>query len=78
MNASSPLTSRPAFFLYGAIVIVAAVMAGAMFVSPLFSAKKEFAAINVDNENVAIYGYDTVAYFTEGRAMEGKDEFEQV
>ena len=78
MSTPNPLASRPAYFLYGAIVIVAAVFVGAMFVSPLLSAKKEFAAINVDNENVAIYGYDTVAYFTEGRAMEGKDEFEQV
>jgi len=40
MNASNPLASRPAYFLYGAIVIVAAVMAGAMFVSPLLSAKQ--------------------------------------
>ncbi|MCH8913077.1 MAG: hypothetical protein IIA33_05855 [Planctomycetes bacterium] len=78
MNPSSPLTSRPAYFLYGAIVIVVAVFAGATFVSPLLSAKKEFAAINVDSENVAIYGYDTVAYFIEGKAMQGKDEFEQV
>ncbi len=43
MSSSSPLTSRPAYFLYGAIVIVAAVMVGATFVSPLLSAKEEFA-----------------------------------
>jgi hypothetical protein len=78
MNASNPLASRPAYFLYGAIVIVAAVMAGAMFVSPLLSAKQEFATINVDSDNVAIHGYDTVAYFTDGKPMRGTDEFEQV
>ncbi len=78
MSSSSPLTSRPAYFLYGAIVIVAAVMVGAMVVSPLFSAKQAFATINVDSDNVAIHGYDTVAYFTEGKPMQGKDEFEQV
>ncbi len=78
MNASSPLASRPAYFLYGAIVIVAAVMAGAMFVSPLLSAKQQFATYNVDSDNVAIHGYDTVAYFTEGKPMQGKEEFEQV
>ena len=78
MSTSNPLASRPAYFLYGAIVIVAAVMAGAMFVSPLLSAKGEFAAINVDNDNVAIHGYDTVAYFTEGKPVKGKDDFEQV
>ncbi|MCZ6838303.1 MAG: YHS domain-containing (seleno)protein [Alphaproteobacteria bacterium] len=78
MSTSSPLTSRPAYFLYGAIVIVVAVMAGAMFVSPMLSAKQEFAAYNVDSDNVAIHGYDTVAYFTEGKPMKGKNEFEQV
>jgi len=59
-------------------VIVVAVMAGAMFVSPLLSAKQEFAAYNVDSDNVAIHGYDTVAYFTEGKPVKGADEFEQV
>ena len=78
MSTSNPLASRPAYFLYGAIVIVAAVMAGAMFVSPLLSAKQEFATINVDSDNVAIHGYDTVAYFTDGKPMRGTDEFEQV
>jgi hypothetical protein len=29
-------------------------------------------------DGVAIQGYDTVAYFTEGRAMQGKSEFEYV
>lgn len=31
--------------------------------------------INSDIFGVAIKGYDTVAYFTEGRAMKGKSEF---
>jgi hypothetical protein len=57
---------------------VAAVIVGAMFVSPLLSAKPQFATYNVDSEKVAIHGYDTVAYFTEGKATQGKDEFEQV
>ncbi len=78
MSTSSPLTSRPAYFAYGIIVIVAAVMVGAAFVSPLLSAKEEFATYNVDSDNVAIHGYDTVAYFTEGKPMKGKGEFEQV
>ena len=34
--------------------------------------------INKDSEDVAIRGYDTVAYFTEGRAVQGKPEFEYV
>ncbi|MCZ6839357.1 MAG: YHS domain-containing (seleno)protein [Alphaproteobacteria bacterium] len=53
-------------------------IAGAMFVSPLLSAKQQFADYNVDSDNVAIHGYDTVAYFTEGKPVKGADEFKQV
>ncbi len=56
MSTSNPLASRPAYFLYGAIVIVAAVIVGAMFISPLFSAKRQFADYNVDSDKVAIHG----------------------
>ncbi len=76
MSSSSPLTSRPAYFLYGAIVIVAAVIIGAMFVSPLISTDRQFADYNVDSDKVAIHGYDTVAYFTEGKPTKGSAEFE--
>ncbi len=34
--------------------------------------------IATDSSGVAIKGYDTVAYFTEGRAVKGKKEFEFV
>jgi len=78
MKPSSPLTSRPAIFVYGAIVVMAAVIVGAVFVSPLLSTEQEFATYNVDSDNVAIRGYDTVAYFTEGKPVKGADEFEQV
>src|SRR5208282_4909837 len=32
--------------------------------------------INADESRVAIKGYDTVAYFTEQRAVKGKEEFD--
>ncbi len=32
--------------------------------------------VNPDESPVAIKGYDTVAYFTEQRAVKGKEEFE--
>jgi hypothetical protein len=35
-------------------------------------------AINTTDENIAIKGYDTVAYFVENRPMKGKPEFEYV
>ena len=76
MKPSSPLTSRPAIFVYGAIVVVAAVMVGAVFVSPLLSTERQFADYNVDSDKVAIHGYDTVAYFTEGEPTKGSTEFE--
>ncbi len=78
MSTSNHLTSRPALFVYGAIVFVAAVIVAAMFVSPLLSTKKQFAEYNVDSDNVALHGYDTVAYFTEGQPMKGSAEFEKV
>ena len=34
--------------------------------------------INKDADNLAIRGYDTVAYFTQGRPVEGKPEFAYV
>ena len=33
-------------------------------------------SINTNWQGVAIKGYDTVAYFTEGRAVKGKKQFE--
>ena len=32
--------------------------------------------INVDSEGHAIKGYDTVAYFTDGRPVKGQNEFQ--
>ncbi len=77
MSTSNRLTSRPAIFTYGSIVVVLAVFVGAQFVAPLLGAKSQFATYNVDSANVAIHGYDTVAYFTEGKPMKGNVEFEQ-
>ena len=34
--------------------------------------------LKMREDGVAIQGYDTVAYFTDGRAMRGKSEFEHV
>ncbi len=78
MSTSNRMTSRPAIFIYGALVVVLAVFVGAQFVAPLLSPKQQFATYNVDSDNVAIHGYDTVAYFTEGKPMKGAVEFEQV
>jgi hypothetical protein len=34
--------------------------------------------INKDEDNIAILGYDPVAYFTEGGPVEGKEEFSYI
>ena len=78
MSSSNLLTSRPAMFGYGVVVVAVAVIVGALFVAPLFAPKRQFADYNVDANNVAIHGYDTVAYFTEAKPTKGKKDFEQV
>lgn len=78
MSAANWLTSRPAMFGYGVVVVAVSVLVGALFVAPLFESKGSFAAYNVDADNIAIHGYDTVAYFTEGKPTKGKEEFEVV
>jgi hypothetical protein len=77
MNSQNQLTSRPAILVYGAIAIVVAVFIGALYVAPLMASKRQFADYNVDDAKVAIHGYDTVAYFTEGKPTKGKGEFEE-
>jgi len=76
MNITNRLTSRPAIFTYGAIVVAVAVVVGALFVAPLLGSKRQFADFNIDAANLAIHGYDTVAYFTDGQATKGKENFE--
>ncbi len=76
MTSANRLTSRPAIFAYGAVAVVLAVFAGALYVSPLLAGKRQFAEYNVDDTKVAIHGYDTVAYFTEGEPTKGNGEFE--
>ncbi len=68
------LKSRRAILGYLAVAVIA--VAGLGFFA--FSPKAEIPAYNVDAANVAIHGYDTVAYFTEGKATKGKSEFERV
>lgn len=76
MNTNSRFTSRTAIFTYGAVIAVVAAICGALFIAPLLESKRQFAEINVDNTNVAIHGYDTVAYFTDGKPTKGKAKFE--
>ena len=78
METSNRLTSRPAIFTYGALVVVLAVFIGAQFVAPLLKPTIQFAKYNIDAAEVAIHGYDTVAYFTDGKPTKGKKEFEYV
>ena len=42
----------------------------------VYPTSREFSAYNIDADQIAIHGYDPVAYFTEGQPMKGKNEFE--
>ena len=76
MTTNTRFTSRTAIFAYGAIVAVVAAIIGALFIAPLLDTEHQFANYNVDSANVAIHGYDTVAYFTDGKPTKGNNEFE--
>ncbi len=54
---------------------LAAVMLAVVLSTPGLAASPE-KKLNTDLQGVAIKGYDTVAYFIEGRAVKGKKEFE--
>ncbi len=43
--------------------------------APVSTADSSPKKVNVDSDNVAIKGYDTVAYFTEAQPTKGKPEF---
>jgi hypothetical protein len=58
-------------WLFAAVIIIALVWAGA-------AAAEERSPVNTGYfGNVAILGYDPVAYFTDGRAIQGKPEINQ-
>ena len=76
MTTNTRFTSRTAIFAYGAIVAVVAAIIGALFIAPWLDTERQFANYNVDDANVSIHGYDTVAYFTDGKATKGNSEFE--
>ena len=64
------LTSRRALVGYLIVGLVVVGVAGVLS----FPTSREFPAYNVGADNIAIHGYDPVAYFTEGRPMKGKNE----
>lgn len=65
-------TSRRA--ILGLIAVGVVILSTAGFFA--FSAKSKVSLINIGADEVAIHGYDTVAYFTESKPMKGKSEFE--
>jgi YHS domain-containing protein len=50
--------------------------AGLLLISALVACSSTIAPINATSDGVAIKGYDPVAYFTEGRPVKGKTEFQ--
>ncbi len=71
MSARTSLTGRGA--LTGYIVVALAVVAVGLVMA--FQSDAKVSAYNADKNNIAIKGYDTVAYFTEGSAVMGDKQF---
>jgi YHS domain-containing protein len=59
-----------------AILGIAAVFLFAQALPTQVQAGSSKNKVNTNSLGVAIKGYDTVAYFTEGKAVKGKKEFE--
>ncbi len=74
MSIGASLTSRAALAGYFVVALVAATAIG----YTAFAPKSEIPTYNIDANRVAIHGYDTVGYFTEGKPLKGKAEFEHV
>ena len=70
--AKQILTSRAGLWGLAVLVVVGAVAIGVLATRPA----PAVTAINMDDDQIAIRGYDTVAYFTEGKATKGSSEFE--
>lgn len=49
-----------------------------IYLAVMFGAASAETSINKDENNIAISGYDTVAYFTEERAVKGRSEIDYV
>ncbi len=73
-NRTSVTSRRVILGLVSVGVVLVVAMAG--FVA--FSPKAEIPRYDVDSNNVALNGYDTVAYFVDGKATKGKSEFEHL
>ncbi len=74
MVDGASLTSRRTILGFAVVGVIAVAVAGFF----AYSAKSEIPTYNIDADRVAIHGYDTVAYFTEGKPVKGKAEFEHV
>ncbi len=74
MSIGTSMKSRRAFTGYFAVIVAVAAIMGYY----TLSSKAEIPDYNIDANRVAIHGYDTVAYFTDGKPLKGKSEFGHV
>ncbi len=66
------MTSRRILLLGGAALVAGVVAAGTLVPGPVLASSN---LVFVDAAGVAINGYDPVAYFTEGKPVEGSSDF---
>ena len=73
MSTVSALTSRPALVMYLGVAVAVAVVTSVIAFQAI--PNQPYRTLNVTEDDVAIQGYDTVAYFTENKAIKGNSEF---
>ena len=64
------MTPRPFGFIFLASVL--------LYTTAAIASAGQGKLVAVDSNHVAIQGYDTVAYFTDGKAVKGSSKFEYV
>jgi hypothetical protein len=75
MTVIDRMTSRPAMFVYLGVTSMIAVVA--IVIALQANTNKPYRTLNVTDADIAIHGYDTVAYFTDNKATKGNAEFQQ-
>jgi YHS domain-containing protein len=67
------IKSQKRYFGFALVAFIALVAAGCGLLG--VGSLEKAAAVNVDDDGMALKGYDAVAYFNENKPVEGKSEF---
>jgi len=74
MSKGSIVSIRSFAFVFVSLVLIGGGAVGYFY----FFSKPALTAVNTTSDNIAIHGYDTVAYFTMGKATKGDEKIEHI